>query len=619
MERKTEEIDKLEKELRLKGILITELESLLNVQKGDLKTARENFEKSLTKLAEFKLIEANYNLEDNNLKKTIMNLQNDIGKMEAKCEKKEEEIEELKIKEKNLSFFLKELQKKYDSIEEENTNLKREVNFFKLDNQKRIEGYSEKERKYTDKFLELENTIVKIKKTSTIEISGQENYISEMQRNFDIVLKENMEMQEEISKLEHKLAMLSIENDKSIVNSPRRDSSQQSKDNILAQVKTPRLLTDKSEDINDKTSIGPVKIPRLRFESELSKYTPRAFSRNPTESKETQTNPIVTLPAETQTSPFDISFQFQDRRNQIENIPLTKGNNSLEEFLKKSSKPMQVINSPSNNINNTLHDLVQASPINKYIYPTKIVENLKKKNGATTTKNQVFFPTETKKRELEIKINQSLETNFTHSVEKLQMNSATDRYESTQIKKQSFEKKERERHMSFNEKAMSKILNRQETAKSVYFENGKNMHEKQAFTDRKKEEIQEELSDEGRKSILEMTNEDKEKRINQMFAKFKKRNEESVYKFSSAYKLPKRQQQKKFKNEEFDEDKLQNFNDFRDFFMKFVEIHRKCGKDCAHLKMFYDRIGWTEDKITAFRQEIRPYKTVINSLPPIKN
>ena len=402
MERKTEEIDKLEKELRLKGIMLTELESLLNVQKGDLKTARENFEKSLTKLAEFKLVEANYNLEDNNLKKTIMRLQNDIGKMEVKCEKKEEETEELRIKEKNLSFFLKELQKKFDTIEEENTNLRRELNFFKLDNQKRIEGYSEKERKYTDKFLDLENVIVKIKKTSTIEISGQENYISDLQRNFDIVLKENLEMQEEISNLEHKVAMLSIENDKSIVTSPRRDSSQQSKDNILAQVKTPRVLTDKSEENNDKIAVGPVKVPRLRFESEFAKYSPRALSRNPTESKETQTNPIVTLPAESQTSPFDITFQFQEKRNPAE-LPLSSNrgnNNSLEEFLKKSSKPIQVINSPSNNINN-IHDLVQASPINKYIYPTKIVENLR--HLQLLPKTRFFFRLKPKKENLKLK------------------------------------------------------------------------------------------------------------------------------------------------------------------------------------------------------------------------
>jgi len=297
-------------------------------------------------------------------------------------------------------------------------------------------------------------------------------------------------------------------------------------------------------------------------------------------------------------------------------------NTALEEILSKS-KP-QVITSPVN----TIQDLIQPSPINNYVYPTKITESLKKK-----TKNQVFFP-ETKKKNLEIKINQSLESNFINASEKIP-HSNTDRFE---IQMKSTQNKvEHERHMSFTEKAINKILTRQEAAKSLYFENQKGVEnhkdikashmEKQSSVDnrsfiKKTEELfGEDLPIEEKKpakSIFEMNAEEKELKINQMFSKFRIKVEENRNNSSQNKKILKKLP-KKINKEEFEEEKLKSFSDFREFFLKFVEIHRKCGKDCSHLKLFYEKIGWTEDKITAFRHEIKPFKTVINSLPRIKN
>lgn len=319
LQKKNEDVDLMEQELKSKGIMIAELESYISKQKADIKLARENLEKALTKLAEFKLSEATFNFEDNNSRKIIMNLQKELGKMELKFEKKEEELDEFKIKEKNLSFALKELQVKTDFLSDENIVLKKEVNFLKVDNQRRIDSYSESERKNSDKIDKLETVIDKQKRSSTIEIHTQESYISNLQQKFSLVVQENTVLQEEVSKLEHRVQMMNIENDKSIITSPRKDSNV-SKD-LLPLTKSPRLRENSEEvatqnEKEKKTEIATQKqkpevvtqesgnkIPRLRLNSnEMSKFN---FTRIPTETKETQTQIIKKVDDEVQTQNFE--------------------------------------------------------------------------------------------------------------------------------------------------------------------------------------------------------------------------------------------------------------------------------------------------------------------------
>ena len=118
MKKRNEEVDKLEEELKFKNATINQIELINHIQKTDLKNAKESLEKAMTKLAQFKLLEANLNLEDNNLKKLIINLQKEIGNFELKYEKKEEETDELHRKLLNLTDNLKELQKKNDFLTE---------------------------------------------------------------------------------------------------------------------------------------------------------------------------------------------------------------------------------------------------------------------------------------------------------------------------------------------------------------------------------------------------------------------------------------------------------------------------------------------------------------------
>ena len=76
------------------------------------------------------------------------------------------------------------------------------------------------------------------------------------------------------------------------------------------------------------------------------------------------------------------------------------------------------------------------------------------------------------------------------------------------------------------------------------------------------------------------------------------------------------------KNEDSELDKLDQLNeeDFRRFIQEFENIHlNKCGKDCPHLKRFYEKIGFVEDNNFKSRAKMKLKKTIIESLPKINN
>ena len=39
-----------------------------------------------------------------------------------------------------------------------------------------------------------------------------------------------------------------------------------------------------------------------------------------------------------------------------------------------------------------------------------------------------------------------------------------------------------------------------------------------------------------------------------------------------------------------------NLEDFKDYLIKFKAIHQKCGQDCPHLKRFYSKLGFIQNK-----------------------
>ena len=63
--------------------------------------------------------------------------------------------------------------------------------------------------------------------------------------------------------------------------------------------------------------------------------------------------------------------------------------------------------------------------------------------------------------------------------------------------------------------------------------------------------------------------------------------------------------------------KIEGFEDFKGFFSVFLLVHKKCGKDCIHLKRFYEKIGFKEERRGSSRLEVKPKINVIKHLPKI--
>ena len=58
-----------------------------------------------------------------------------------------------------------------------------------------------------------------------------------------------------------------------------------------------------------------------------------------------------------------------------------------------------------------------------------------------------------------------------------------------------------------------------------------------------------------------------------------------------------------------------SFDNFKSLFNRFLDAHKKCGKNCKHLKRFYKAIGFVNNKDKYRLLEIS--KTVISKLPKI--
>ncbi len=97
--------------------------------------------------------------------------------------------------------------------------------------------------------------------------------------------------------------------------------------------------------------------------------------------------------------------------------------------------------------------------------------------------------------------------------------------------------------------------------------------------------------------------------------------DDKLDKYSEIYLKFKNRKFKK-KNEDPELDKLEHLNEdeFKRFIQEFEKIHlNKCGKDCPHLKRFYEKIGYVEDNTFRSRAKMKLKKTIIESLPKIHN
>lgn len=78
---------------------------------------------------------------------------------------------------------------------------------------------------------------------------------------------------------------------------------------------------------------------------------------------------------------------------------------------------------------------------------------------------------------------------------------------------------------------------------------------------------------------------------------------------------------KKEVNGDFNGDfQVPNLDEFKEFMERMLNQHKKCGKDCSHLKRFYEKIGWLQgEKASAYANRVpyNPKKMIISSLPKI--
>ena len=524
--------------------------------------------------------------------------------------------------------------------------MKKETQILKLDNQKRSESNYETK----DKMKDLEKKFILQKRVTIDELQNQETYISTLQKDNDILNEENYNLIEKINNLEHQLTLMQIENDKYVT------SRKNSKDYVTKELNTSTPEKSPKKDKLEEKSIESRKNSKnLPFDSrELSRFSkdyisPRGIPKI-FESRTTQTDLLKSNDSEAQT----IEYKTIDLQNSAINAINLLNSQSSSEILKSlnittnnnyiqtSSKPTHLedllsktknLNSP----NNILNNLIQPNPINpSYIYPTKITESRKTNNNKKI--NQILYSekknsfSEQKNKNLEIKINQNNTENDVYEKNINVQRAKTDRFEIPLKSTQNI--KERERHLSFNEKEITKMFNNQNSISNknpiLNVENSKSMHHEKKFSYdtsfiKKNHDFAEEAYFEEKptqKSVFEMNNEEKEKRINQMFVRFKKNHQNiipNIKNINNSSKIFSKKIQKNIIIDDFDEDKFNNFSDFREFFIKFIDIHKKCGKDCSHLKKFYEKIGWTEERNALFRHEIKLSKSVINSLPIIKN
>lgn len=54
-----------------------------------------------------------------------------------------------------------------------------------------------------------------------------------------------------------------------------------------------------------------------------------------------------------------------------------------------------------------------------------------------------------------------------------------------------------------------------------------------------------------------------------------------------------------------------DFDEFKNFFVKIITVHQRCGDSCPHLRRFFAMIGFTTDRFKN-RKELKPTKQKLN-------
>jgi len=128
------------------------------------------------------------------------------------------------------------------------------------------------------------------------------------------------------------------------------------------------------------------------------------------------------------------------------------------------------------------------------------------------------------------------------------------------------------------------------------------------------------------KQLWELLKEEKEVIFENMYTKFSELHEDLLASRSDHRKYLKQvvlfKHIKKELGEDFDGNvTMPNLDEFKEFMERMLNKHKRCGKECSHLKRFYEKIGWSPGEKTNLysnRIEFKPKNMIINSLPKIQ-
>ena len=129
-----------------------------------------------------------------------------------------------------------------------------------------------------------------------------------------------------------------------------------------------------------------------------------------------------------------------------------------------------------------------------------------------------------------------------------------------------------------------------------------------------------------RKELWELPKEEKNVIFENMYQKFAKIQENLLASKSDHRKYLKhvvliKHIKKEINGGEFDGNvQMPNMEEFKEFMERMLQKHSRCGKECSHLKRFYEKIGWNpgeKGNLYSNRIEFKPKMMVINSLPKI--
>jgi hypothetical protein len=77
---------------------------------------------------------------------------------------------------------------------------------------------------------------------------------------------------------------------------------------------------------------------------------------------------------------------------------------------------------------------------------------------------------------------------------------------------------------------------------------------------------------------------------------------------------------------EFNADNLPSLEEFKNFVLKLENVHNKCGKNCSHLRRFFERIGWNWRRYYATRKLFPIHRSILDEeiedderLPELQN